>query len=421
MAFLSKLTTGLKSAMRFGGYGYGGSILGGRGYLTSSPGSSQDFTRLAGDLSQNAVVALALRWYADQFFEPDLQVQKRLVTKNENKVIVGHPMVGLIDDPNPAYDAITMMGAVVNSYLTDGNAYLQKVRNDGGEVVQLWWLPHWQVVPVRNNEYDYVSYYQRTFEGGTSRIEPEDLVHFRYGLDPYNQMRGISPLRSVIREVVGDNAASTYSTALLLNQGAVPYLITPGDKDGTIDAEDAQTYEKKLDRTTGDGSGRSLIFSSHVNVTKLGLSPEDLALDKIRDVPEDRITAALGLNAMCLGLTSGANAKTYANYAAAVQASYHAGLIPLQTRIAETLYRQLLPDFESDVKRHTVRWDYSAVQALQESQDAVAKRQVLLFNSDLITRATVLTSLGMDSGPEDDVYHHQIVVPEPAPVPQDGS
>ena len=48
-------------------------------------------------------------------------------------------------------------------------------------------------------------------------LKKQDLVHIRQGIDPNNHRRGFAPLKSVFKELLGDEAAGQYATALLHN------------------------------------------------------------------------------------------------------------------------------------------------------------------------------------------------------------
>jgi len=111
--------------------------------------------------------------------------------------------------PNPYYSGTTMRMAAAMSYLVDGNVDRLKVRPTGGRVVQRWYLPHYCVEPIAGADATFVEYYRYAAGGygaGGTVIDyaPEDIEHLRFGLDPRNPRKGMSPIRGVLREVYTD-------------------------------------------------------------------------------------------------------------------------------------------------------------------------------------------------------------------------
>jgi len=81
-----------------------------------------------------------------------------------------------------------------------------------------------------------------------------------------------------------------------------------------------------------------------MRVDRLGLTPEELALDRLRRIPESRICGALRLPAMLVGLSVGDEQRTFSNYAQARRAGYEDCLGPMHRRFARQLTRDLLKE-----------------------------------------------------------------------------
>jgi hypothetical protein len=52
-------------------------------------------------------------------------------------------------------------------------------------------------------------------DGEPFRVAKEDIVHFRFGLDPDDDPQGLLPLKSVLREVFTDDEAARSPRRLL--------------------------------------------------------------------------------------------------------------------------------------------------------------------------------------------------------------
>lgn len=417
-----------------GGYsGYGGvryiniSGVGRLGDNTGLPGSNLNWATMAGDPWRNSAVAVAISWARRNF--PQASPVVRHLHKDD--IIDGHPLTTLLYRPNPYYSGRTLWAGTLLSWIADGNAYWLKVRDGAGRIVELWYLPHFQITP---RFVDGRLIYEHW--DGRKRIpyEARDIVHFRNGIDPDNALRGMSDLKALLREVATDNECTVYDASILRNMGIPGVIISPGTGT-TIDERGADTIKQRFEeKFTGDNRGRPLIVPGPIEVHAPGFSPEEMALDRIRRVPEARITGAIGIPAMVLGLAVGENQRTYANMSEAREAAAEEFLIPTYTSIADDVDMQLVGVYDVD-KRAFVpemgdptaeRFDFDTtkLRMLADDVNATATRSVSLYTGGLATRGEMREAVGLeDRGEEDDVFAalpHGIDdpnAPEPAPAP----
>jgi len=300
-----------------------------------------------------------------------------------------------------------LLSATLLSLKTDGNAYWRIRRNVAGRIVEVWYIPHWCVEPRWETTDSFIDYYDYYPGSGAAKekISPSDIVHFREGLDPENTRKGLSRLRNVLREIVTDNEATTFSAAVLKNFGVPGVIISPKGPD----AEFSNTLADKLkslwrEKMTGDKRGEPLIMPSEVNIEAPGYSPEQMTLDKIRQVPEARICAALRVPAMVVGLSVGDGQRTYSNMGEARELAYEGTIIPLQNLLCDHIAVQLAPQMPGWSVGDSVRFDLSSVRVLQDDQDALFKRLALGYDSGFLKRSDVRSILGLTIDSGDDIY-----------------
>ena len=368
------------------------------------PGSRVDYEREAGPPWLNSAVSICLSWIADNFPEPDLQVVRRR-PDGIAEPAAGHPLLDLLERPNPYHDGDALWTATLLSYVVDGNAYWIKSRSAGGTVRSLWYAPHWLVRPAWPADgSEFISHYVYSVGGREVRYGREDVVHFRYGLDPENPRLGLSRVKPVLREVFTDNEAATYTAALLKNAGVPSVILSPADAQVTVKEPQRQAIKELWkEGTTGDRRGEPLVPSVAVKVDQLSWSPEQLRLEKIRQVPEARICGALRISPMAVDLDVGLERSTYSNKQDARRAAYHDCLIPLQKRMARCLTHSLLPDLRLDPTEQ-VAWDYSRVAALGEDRAQLFARLSQGYRSGWLKRSDARSAAGLPVSPEDDVY-----------------
>jgi len=161
--------------------------------------------------------------------------------------------------------------------------------------------------------------------------------------------------------------------------------VSPEMDDVEMPQEEAERIKAELkSRTTGDMRGDPLVLSARIKVEKLSFSPEQLSLTALRRIPEERISAVLGVPAVVVGLGAGLDRSTFANFSEAREAAYEHNIIPTQRMMAEELRRSLLPDF-SDVKTHRVEFELGRVRILQADQDKLFERMAMAVKGGYLT------------------------------------
>ena len=192
------------------------------GYNTSAGFWESDKLREIGDGSANSAVIACLNVLSTAFSEPLLQICK-MDSFGNKEILNNHPVESLYKRPNPFMSAGLLSHYIVLAINTIGDAFLYKNRNAQGQVVQLVpIMPN--LVEVRGNSDELIThyeYYQHGKGGENLKISVGDVVHIRQGIDPNDHRRGHAPLKGVLREILGDEAAGQWSAALLHNM-AVP-------------------------------------------------------------------------------------------------------------------------------------------------------------------------------------------------------
>jgi HK97 family phage portal protein len=305
-----------------------------------------------------------------------------------------------------------------------------KVRSAAARTVELYWVPEWSMEP-KGDDRTFITHYE--YRPDTSKepvnYRPQDVSHFRYGRpDPRNIRKAESPLRSLFREIFTDDEAANYTASMLRNVGVPPVVLSPTDPSMTPSREELeQTKQRYQEVTTGDNRGQVLVMYGPTKVDKLGYNPSEMNVRELRRIPEERVPAVLGLNAMVLGLGAGLDRSTYSNYEQAYRAAYYGNIIPTQRLIASELESQLLPDF-GDVRQLQIDFDLSKVQQLQEDEDAKHARAREDLKAGLLSLNEAREVIGRKPvpGEDGDVFYIPTtltptnpdqLVPEVQPVP----
>jgi HK97 family phage portal protein len=375
-----------------------------------------------GDGLGNSAVVACINVLATSFAEPSIKVYKKIDGGRE--IVDNHPMEILMKRPNEFSSGSVLAHYLVTSLSAHGDAFLLKVKNNKGQVVQLVPLmPNY--VKVRGNEKELITHYEYHAVKQKNGLNPEylelpreNVVHIRQGMDPDDHRRGFSPLRSVMRELAGDEAAGQFAVALLHNMAVPGVILSP--KDDTMGGPSreeadaiAQAFKSKF---SGANRGAPMIMTGAMDVDVVSFTPEQLNLTALRRLPEERVSSVLGVPAILAGLGAGLDAATYNNTRELREFFTEQKMIPLWSAVAAELTHQLLhKDFEENDYQYEAAYDLEQVRALASDK----KDQVLTMNSGVqggfVTIAEARKALGLEADESHEIFLrplNMVAVPE---------
>jgi len=355
------------------------------------------------DPENNSVVVAAIGW-AGRNYPKAPQIVQRL-TGSQYETVPNHPALALLRKPNQYMSGRNMGQAICLSMILDGNCYIYKVRDQNKRVVELDYLMHDRCAPVPGKTTP-IDHYDYHVGGDIIPLKTEDVIHIKQNVDPRNKYLGMSPLKSVINELLTDEEASNYSYAVLKNMGIVGLMISPTGENAFDDSQAELIKKRLLQDTTGDHRAEPMVFYDPINVTAQSVNPESMALELMRTIPESRICSVIGIPNMVLGLSSGDDTKTYSNYEEARAMALEDWLLPMYDLIDDVLTNELLPEFSTgEGFDERISRDLTKIVALQEDLNALRQSMGYLYMSGVIKRSIALQTLGYTTTPEDDVFY----------------
>jgi HK97 family phage portal protein len=314
-----------------------------------------------------------------------------------------HSLNALLKKPNSDMGMAEFLQFAVAYNSIGGNAYFWKQRNSSGRVIALYPFSDVNVTPIAgiNTDEGFVAYYE--FDPGNGRkvpISKDDIIHWKWMVDPHNPHKGIGAIELSAREVDRDNEATSYIFSLLKNNAVPPVVITlePGDEP-TQDEMDAmgQKWVQK------HGAGQPAFITNGMKVDQLGYDLNKLAGETLADVPETRIAANFHVPPSVAGLNVGVKRSDYGDTAAR-KAFTEQTLMALWRSFASEMFNGLKDDFALP-KNYALKFDVSNVGALQELKKDQRTSVNEMWKSGLVTRAEAKRELGMKPLAGDDVYY----------------
>jgi len=355
-----------------------------------------------GNGASNSAVVSCLQVLGTAFGEAELKVYQTNEA-GELDVLPNHQLTMLFKRPNPYMSGDVVQNYLVQSMHISGDAYLLKQKNEAGQLVALYPLMP-ENVTVKGNDETLISHYEYQVKNEKVMLDRDMIAHFRLGLDPENHRQGFSPVKTLLREIYGDESAGQMATSILANMGVPSFMITPKDEYGLTE-EEGEAIAKAFQRKTGgQNKGKPLVLSGGVNVEKLAFSPKDLEIGDLRESFESRVSSVLGVPSIIAGLEVGLKYATYSNAKTLREFFTEQKLIPLWDMVSQEITHQILKVDYPNSSNLEARYDYTDVRALQSDTNEIYERMNLAVTGGWVTVAEARQSIGLPTSPEQDVY-----------------
>lgn len=308
--------------------------------------SNRNFEQLAKEgYQQNAVVNACVARIAQAVATiPVCAYQMTGKGPKKTKVeIEDHPVLLLLQRPNPEQDYASLIKALVSNYLITGNGYLERTGEDAPERMELYaWRP--DRVTIVPREDGMIGAYEYRAGGGVKKLEVDPdrgkrpVLHLKT-FNPTDDWMGMSPLDACAYAIDITNTAAKWNLGILNNSGAPSGAFVFAPKDGDQSLSDPQIEQMRRqidDMTSPNGRHRPLVLDGGFDWKQMGLNPEQMQFVEGADRAAREIAFALNVPPMLLGIRGD---NTYSNYQEARQAFYQDCVIPLARLIMQSLTR----------------------------------------------------------------------------------
>ena len=321
-----------------------------------------------------------------------------------------HPILSLLNRPNPMQAGVEYFQAVYSYLLLSGNNY--SIRSDvAGEVRELYLLrpDRVRVKPSKTTTpegYEYVinGKVVKTYDSNPLTGEAE-VKHMKL-YNPLDDYYGLSPLMAAAVDIDNHNAINKHNISLLNNgarpSGAIVFKPT-SDRGMPIQLSDGQRQQLQDDldvKFKGPANaGRPLLLEGDFDWREMGLSPKDMDFLQQRNMAAKDIALCFGVPSQLIGIP---DSQTYANVQEARLALYEETIIPLAKRIQSDLNEWLSPMYGDDIY---IEYDFEAVPAMVERRRRIYENVTQAVREGIISRNEARERLGLEpiTG-GDDVY-----------------
>lgn len=308
------------------------------------PSSFQGYVEHA--YRQNGIVFACMLVRMQLFSEARFQFRR--IKNGRPGELFGTEGLSILEKPWPGATTGDLLSRVIQDADLSGNYFgTARGRGRSKRVVRL--RPDWMTIilgsysePNRevgawDLDAEIIGYmYQPGGKGGGRDpvfLERDEVVHFAPIPDPLASFRGMSWLTPVVREIMGDKAATTHKLSFFEN-GASPNLVVSFDKDMNPDELKKWLEAFKENHEGAANAYRTLVLASGAKADVVGSDMKQVDFKKVQAAGENRIAVASGISGIIIGLSEGMEAATLANYGQARRRDADVTMRPLWRKAA---------------------------------------------------------------------------------------
>ena len=267
-----------------------------------------------------------------------------------DEIIDSHPIIDLLNKPNPTMTRHDLFEAYQAFRDLEGNCFWFLAReNDGkGAPVEIWPLrpDRVQIVPGKANPLQVDGYLYRQPDGQNISFDTKEIIHFKnfnpLGNHPFPH-RGMGIVEAASWGIDTDNEARNWNYKFFKNSARPDgILTTPGD--AAMDGDELLRIRAEWEAAHGgsDNSNKVAILGGGLTWTEIARSQKDMDFVNQRTFSRDEILALFRTPKSIVGITDDVNR---ANADAAIYVFALRTIKPLMQKFTDHLNEMLLPEF----------------------------------------------------------------------------
>ena len=327
-----------------------------------------------------------------------------------------HPKLDLVYDPNPIYDYNMNLFYLMSRMLLTGETNSLKLRNGLNDIGEMWPIPTHRIRLKSGKGNNLIDHYELTDRGKAPvPIPANDVMHI-FLPDPASVIRSAAPLDACIHRYQIDKEAEDYMIEMITNM-KVPSVKIMTEKGKTLTQPHRDDLRASLHDHSGKGSrGGAVVLDGGVTA-EAWVPLKDLDWPGLFMMDETRICACFGVPPILIGLRSGLEHATYANYAEARKSFYMETMRPLWIALQSALTKSMLTN-EGEPNLE-FRFNLEEVAGLQEDAKQKSERASRGIQSGYMTVNDARKLDSLEPDPNGDVYLRSPLLQEVPVDPND--
>lgn len=323
--------------------------------------------------------------------------------------VPNHPLVKLLNNPNPYTTRAKFMRFLTMDTYISGNRFILCARGEYGNIAAFYRLrpDRVKIIPDKDG---YAAAYAYTVGNQTVIYPAEDVIH---GSEPHplNDVWGLAPVDVAMARADIDEAMREHLGGFYLHGGSGPgAVLTVTGKLSEAAKAELRARFRRLFNSPSAVHDTLILDQGQSSYQRLGLDRglADAVPKDVNAINEARLSLPFAIPGSILGLLIGYESSSYANKRADWQVFWDITMTPFLSEIDDELTKALctprggLPAEFSGVDE--VLFDLSDIRALQEDEDDLSDRHIKRVTSGVESWEEGRSALGLDPNTRDGIF-----------------
>ncbi len=285
------------------------------------------------------------------------------------KEVTSHPVLDHLANPMPGLSKSRFIKHLVGSLIIYNKAYvyMNNIKSSMGELEPLY--PGGITPKYAKNQAGrkIITKYEYRVDEGVRYFQPDELIVFELFSPSPVVERVMSPLQAAMHYVDIMNQAALHNYRLVKNGGRPSSVLTT---EGTVSENQQKQITEAIDRMVApERDGRPAVLQGGLKPVNLGFSPQEMGWNNLDLNAAQKICAALGVPAQCVGIPG---SQTYANMEQAYKALWEGTILKKYMYcVRDSLNAGLVSQYDRNLELDV---NTDKIEALHDSVDAIYTR-----------------------------------------------
>lgn len=298
-----------------------------------------------------------------------------LYDRKTNKEIKKHPLLELLNNPNPTQNRFNFFEAIYSYKLISGNSFIKAtfLKSENFKNPKELFVLRPDRINIIAGENGLPIAYEYKVNSLKTRFYVDkitgqsEILHLK-NFNPINDWYGLSPIESASYSIDQHNEASKWNQSMLQN-GAKPsgalMVKSTGDTSNFLTDEQFSRLKQQLNEefSGSENAGKPLLLEGGLEWKEMSLSPSDMDFLNTKHSCARDIAMAFGVPSQLLGIPGD---NTYNNLAEARLSMWEETILPMVDNMVEALNNWLVLMFDDNIALYYDKNNISALSSRQE-------------------------------------------------------
>lgn len=297
----------------------------------------------------------------------------------KQKEIHEHPILNLIQRPNPQQGQSSFIENTMAFLLISGNAYIEGAEDSNGIPQELYSLRPDRMKIVKGDKYEPVGGYIYDVNNNKTPLDKDKVLHLKL-FNPLDDWYGMSPIEAAARSIDQNNESRKWNVQILQNEGKPAGVFST---ENNLEESAFARLKRQIKEDWFKGSktaGEPILLEGGLKWIQTAFSAKDLDWLKGLNLSAKEIAIAYNVPPELIGDSGN---KTYSNYKEARKALYMETILPYMDFLRDELNNWLVIKFDGNYR---LDYDKDQIEILQDDRDKVFDMSIKAYTEDVLTK-----------------------------------